>query len=82
MEALRIERHGLDGRRCVICRKIVYLELPPEDDNSMHLAHIKGKRMWGDSIENTQTECGKCHRAYHLCGPSRTKIVPAKERSI
>lgn len=78
MAKLRKERYLFDDCHCVVCGNMVFMELPPEDDASMHLAHKKGKRMWGDSIQNTQTECGACHRAYHQNGPSRQKIVPSK----
>lgn len=78
MEAMRLKRFQMDDGRCRNCGERTIFTLPPESDRSMHLAHVRGKRMWGDSIENTQTECGKCHRAYHQCGPSRTKPVPRK----
>ncbi len=78
MAALRSMRYEVDNHRCLACGTLVNFYAPPEDDRSMHLAHKRGKRMWGDSLENTQTECGACHRAYHQNGPSRSKIVPAK----
>lgn len=43
------------------------------------MAHIKGKRKYGDSLDNVQTECGYCHRTYHNCGPSRDKPCPSKQ---
>lgn len=78
LDALRAERWLLDSGRCHECGKDTIFNAPQEWDNSFHLAHVRGKRMHGDSIENTQTECGKCHRDFHQYGPSRGKPCPAK----
>jgi 5-methylcytosine-specific restriction endonuclease McrA len=44
------------------------------------LAHIRNKRMWGDTKENTAPAHKECHRKFHAYGPSGVKPVPAKER--
>ena len=64
--------------RCVRCGKSVWMNLPQEDDASFHMAHKRNKRMWGDSLENVQAECGECHRKYHQFGPSMEKPCPPK----
>lgn len=81
LEALRQECLERDGNHCVVCRKRVRPHLPPEHDDSFHLAHRRGKRMWGDSIDQVDTNCGACHRKFHACGPSMTKPVPAKSKA-
>lgn len=78
MDALRVDVYERDNGQCVNCGKPVIFDAPHEWPNSFHLAHRKGKRMHGDSAENTQTECGQCHREFHNFGPSRTKPCPPK----
>jgi hypothetical protein len=34
--------------------------------------------MWGDSLETTEVNCGKCHRRFHAYGPSMEKPCPPK----
>jgi 5-methylcytosine-specific restriction endonuclease McrA len=63
---------------CQNCGRKIIFNAPHEHDDSFHLAHTKGKRMWGDSPETTRAECGRCHRTFHNYGPSREKPVPAK----
>ena len=46
---------------------------------SFHMAHIKGKRMHGDSLDNVRTLCGGCHRKEHQWGKSMQKPVPPKQ---
>ena len=43
------------------------------------LAHIKVKRMGGDTPENTYCCCELHHRIYHAYGPSMTKPCKKKE---
>lgn len=46
-----------------------------------HLAHIRNKRMWGDSMENCTTKCAEHHLVNeHSYGPSGIKPVPPKEK--
>lgn len=75
---LKLLRYAMDGGKCQRCDRQTWLSLPDTAVDSSHLAHIRNKRMHGDSIENTQTECGDCHRKYHNYGPSMEKPVPAK----
>lgn len=91
MEALRRDRFEMDGYKC---QRIIghYASgfrgdlaqpercLEPVSWESGHLAHIKAKRIGGDSIENVETWCGDCHRAFHERGPSMQKIIPAKAK--
>lgn len=79
MDALRLACFERDRWRCVVCGRPVSSMLDHEHGFSAHMAHIKGKGMHGDSLSNTRTECGRCHREYHNFGPSRTKPCPKKE---
>jgi hypothetical protein len=80
MEKLRNDAYMRDEGRCVVCKKLVIFYAPPEHDDSMHLAHRRGKRMWGDHIDQVDTNCGECHRKFHNFGPSMTKPCPKKVR--
>lgn len=81
LKELRQECLDRDKGRCVVCGKMVDPSLPPEHDDSFHMAHRRGKRMWGDHIDQVDTNCGRCHRKFHAFGPSMTKPVPKKERA-
>jgi hypothetical protein len=50
------------------CGVALNLTQPPEHPQSYHMAHIRNKRMWGDSIENVKALCGSCHRDSHNAG--------------
>ena len=39
---------------------------------SYHMAHIRNKRMYGDTLENIRALCGDCHRAEH--GNPRARV--------
>lgn len=66
-----------DDGMCHNCGRETNILVPQESDIAYHMAHIKAKRMGGDSLDNVRTECGKCHREYHHFGPSRvTQILP------
>lgn len=78
MALLRLAAYDRDMGRCVACRVIVDPRLPPEADKSFHLAHRRGKRMWGDHIDQVDTQCGKCHRTEHAYGKDRVKPCPPK----
>lgn len=80
LNALRTLVYARDRGRCKNCGGRVIFNAPQEWDNSFHLAHIGAKRRHGDSPENTQSECGKCHRTYHNYGPTRTKPCPPKPK--
>lgn len=78
---LRTECWARDKGRCQRCFRHTLMHAPVDWPNSFHMAHRRNKRMWGDTLENVQTECGSCHRQYHAQGPSMQKPVPAKEQS-
>jgi 5-methylcytosine-specific restriction endonuclease McrA len=82
MDALRSDCFSGDNYRCTNCGRTVNPDLPHEDDASAHMAHIQAKRRGGDNRKNVTTECGKCHRAYHHFGPSRTKPCPPKPKAV
>ena len=59
--------------REVICGKVLTWQ-------SAHMAHIRNKRMWGDSPENCTTKCAEHHLVNeHAYGPSGVKPCPAKQ---
>jgi hypothetical protein len=75
MRKLRMDRFLLDCGRCVDCGVLVSFngnnpKIPP-----MHLAHVRNKRMFGDTLENTRTKCSFCHLVKEHNGG---KVVPAK----
>jgi 5-methylcytosine-specific restriction endonuclease McrA len=46
----------------------------PVDPNNWHMAHLKGKRMGGDNLNNVVV----CHMVCHLVGIHNPKSVPRK----
>ena len=74
MSALRAESWEERGALCLYCAM-------PVSGKYGELAHIKGKRMWGDNKENVAPAHRECHRRFHEWGPSMTKPVPTKETS-
>ncbi len=79
LDELRHQCWMRDKGICQRCKKPTYFGLYQEHDDSFHMAHRRGKRMWGDSLEQVQTECGRCHRKWHLYGPTMKKPVPKKD---
>lgn len=65
--------HGL----CQACFVLVDDSYPDWHERKFHMAHIKAKRIGGDSLENVRTLCGACHRAEHNAGG---KPCPKKVR--
>jgi 5-methylcytosine-specific restriction endonuclease McrA len=78
LQVLRNECWVRDKGCCVKCGVDVWQELPHTSETAFHMAHIKAKRMGGDTLENVETLCGDCHRKYHNYGPSMEKPCKAK----
>lgn len=79
LAALRVEVWTDQRGRCIDCSRPVPLE--GDDFTRMHLAHVRNKRMWGDSRDNTVGKCHECHIVKeHHYGPSRTKPCPPKPK--
>jgi hypothetical protein len=72
MSALREESWEGRGALCFYCGHHC-----PEF--SGELAHIRGKRMWGDNKENVSPAHKECHQQFHAYGPTGIKPVPKKE---
>lgn len=68
---LRRDCFARDCGRCVVCGVPLSLE-------TMEMAHIKNKRMFGDNLSNVRTKCFRCHRIIEHCNGGVEKIVPAK----
>ena len=81
LQALRAACWLRDKEACQRCGVHVLYFAPHWYPNAFHMAHKRNKRMWGDTLENVQTECGSCHRQYHAQGPSMQKPCPPKEQS-
>jgi 5-methylcytosine-specific restriction endonuclease McrA len=62
-----------DAGICQKCGNQTDPDAPHENDNAYHMAHRKGKRMWGDHLDQVEVECGACHRKFHAYGPSMIK---------
>lgn len=78
LEALRLACWGRDKGECQKCGRFTFPSEPRESDVSYHMSHKRGKRMWGDSLDQIEVLCGRCHRAFHNFGPSMEKPVPKK----
>ena len=72
---LRLDCWTRDFGRCQNCGCMTWFNADPISDVSYHMAHIKAKRIGGDSLDNVRTLCGGCHRAEHNAGG---KPCPAK----
>ena len=69
MDALRLLAFVRDEGCCVTCGKML-------DPLEFHLAHKRGKRMWGDSLDNVHCKCFDCH----IVKEHNPKACPPKER--
>lgn len=78
LKMLRLACYDRDRGRCVACWVLVDPRLSPEADKSFHMAHRRGKRNFGDHIDQVETNCGACHRKFHNYGPSMQKPCPKK----
>lgn len=76
---LRLACYMRDKSECQECGRCTLYGAHHLKDWSYHMAHIKAKRMGGDSLENVRTLCGACHRKEHAYGKSMTKPVPRKD---
>jgi hypothetical protein len=66
-----------DNFHCVDCGRPVVLEANRPETGEM--AHVRGKRMWGDHLSNVRTKCFRCHRIIeHVYGKSGEKPCPKK----
>ena len=79
LETLRVQRLQYDGWRCVECNVSVSDDLPDWHDRKAHMAHVQGKRMHGDSMDNVRTLCGLHHRLEHAYGKDFKKPCPSKQ---
>ena len=57
MQALRIACFLKYGGRCDECNVITWLNAPDEHPRKADMAHIRGKRNHGDSIDNVRNLC-------------------------
>jgi hypothetical protein len=71
MKALRLKRFEMDLGRCVDCGCEVNDDLPDWHPRKFDLAHVRNKRNYGDTIENTRTKCHGCHMREHSGFPRR-----------
>ena len=80
LEELRVECFMRDKGVCQGCGCRTVFGMDQECDESFHMAHRRGKRMWGDHIDQVDTQCGKCHRLEHSYGKDRIKPCPPKPK--
>lgn len=75
MSALRKAAFERDGGICQYC-------FLPCSETGWDLAHVRGKRMWGDRLDNVRVKHERCHRIIeHAYGPSGIKPCKKKERA-
>jgi 5-methylcytosine-specific restriction endonuclease McrA len=65
LQALRLACWERDKSLCQHCGVRTLFDFPQEHPLAFHMAHRRGKRMWGDSLDNVHTLCGDCHRDAH-----------------
>jgi 5-methylcytosine-specific restriction endonuclease McrA len=66
MDKLRMDCWNRDDGRCQECSKRLFWETSWEGHpDRYHMAHIRNKRMYGDTLQNVRALCGDCHRAEH-----------------
>lgn len=72
MTALREAVWARDSGLCCFCGK-------PVDFLRGEMSHLRGKRMWGDGIENVRGPAHQsCHHASHNPKPCPPKSNPAR----
>jgi len=69
LTALRYECWKRDEHRCQECGKVCH-PFPrfDGDPDAYDMAHIRNKRMYGDTLDNVRTLCHKCHMQEHAKG--------------
>lgn len=66
LETLRLTCFERDGGRCQQCGCfLLYRRRYELDPIAFEMAHLRGKRMWGDSLENVRSLCFTCHKDEH-----------------
>jgi 5-methylcytosine-specific restriction endonuclease McrA len=65
LEDLRLQCFRRDKGRCQDCGQRVMWDAWTGASDSYHMAHIRNKRMYGDTLSNVRVLCGDCHRAEH-----------------
>ena len=82
-DALRLACFMRDGGRCVKCG--MRLAFAPDSifqPNAYHMAHVRNKRMWGDTLENVVSKCRDCHLVQEHAGgkpcPPKPKTMEAR----
>lgn len=73
MTALRDACYLRDKGLCRGCGR-------PVDPGAWDLAHVRGKRMWGDTLANVCVKHPHCHQTIEHHNGGMQKIVPAKPR--
>jgi len=72
MEELRLQCFRRDRGHCQECGQRLMWDAWTGASQSYHMAHIRNKRMYGDTLENIRALCGDCHRAEH--GNPRARV--------
>lgn len=75
MDMLRLQCFADYAGRCCKCRKKLHFVARFDGDpDAYDMAHIRNKKMWGDTIGNVRAECHECH----IDGHAGNKPVPKK----
>ena len=66
---LRFDCWLRDDFSCQSCGRIAYFRPRYDGDPKAYdMAHIRNKRMYGDTLENVKTLCHECHMREHTEG--------------
>lgn len=71
---LRLQCLQRDKGRCCECHALVSDDLPEWHPLKYDMAHIRNKRMHGDTIDNVRTLCHGCHMKEHNGQITRPEI--------
>ena len=86
LEKLRDKCWERDRGICQKCGIALYRDSRFDGDpQAYHMAHIRNKRMYGDTLENVRALCGCCHtgdRAEHNCGGKPLPRKPSGSSQI
>ncbi len=68
MDDLRMACWSRDNGLCVCCGRPAKLDVPDYHPARYDMAHVRNKRMYGDTLANVKTMRHECHMREHTKG--------------